>query len=92
MDKADQVEKQVRRVGRPRKVVPMNTYVVEGGNVEYAPPVVLEIPVMPDITAEQAFAKAVWDAQSPYEPRAWRLMRVAEAMKNKGFSMEGIVL
>ena len=40
----------------------------------------------------QAFAKKVWDAQSPDEPRSWRLERVAEAMRNKGLSMEGIVL
>lgn len=39
-----------------------------------------------------AFAKAVWSAQSPDAPRQWRLERVALAMSNKGFSMEGIEL
>lgn len=92
MGQADQAEKQVRRVGRPRKAEPA----VEGGDVSYAPPVVLEVVnVMPDITPSpfaQAFAKKVWDAQTPTEPRAWRLERVALAMANRGFSMEGIEL
>lgn len=39
-----------------------------------------------------AFAKAVWANQSPDEPRKWRLERVALAMQNRGFSMEGIEL
>lgn len=89
MDQADQVEKPLRRVGRPRKAEP----VVEGGDVSYAPPVVLEVIASSTPTdAAQAFAQAVWDAQTPTEARAWRLMRVAEAMKNKGYSMDGIVL
>lgn len=45
-----------------------------------------------EVTPAQVFAKRVWDAQSPDEPRSWRLERVAEAMRNKGLSMEGVVL
>ena len=40
----------------------------------------------------QAFAKRVWDAQCPTEPRAWRLERVAEAMRNRGLSMDGVIM
>lgn len=45
-----------------------------------------------EVTAAQVFAKRVWDAQSPTEPRKWRLERVAEAMRNRGLSMEGVIL
>lgn len=45
-----------------------------------------------EVTPAQVFAKRVWDAQCPTEPRAWRLERVAEAMRNKGLSMEGVIL
>ncbi len=84
-----------KRRGRPPKRV-------EGADVEVVATVeeFLENPLegvrslekpAPGVFA-QAFAKAVWNAQSPDAPRSWRLERVAEAMKNRGFSMEGITL
>lgn len=93
MDKADQAEKPLRRVGRPRKVVEGADVVIEKvATVEaFLEPLDGPRTLEPSPFA-QAFAKAVWDAQTPTEPRAWRLERVALAMANKGFSMEGIVL
>ena len=89
MDEANQAEKPLRRVGRPRKAV-------EGAEVVST----VEAFIAPlgnatrtlEVTPAQVFAKRVWDAQCPTEPRAWRLERVAEAMRNKGLSMEGVVL
>lgn len=45
-----------------------------------------------EVGEAQRFASAVWDAQCPTESRAWRLSRVEEAMRNKGYSMEGVIL
>lgn len=89
MDEANQAEKPVRRVGRPRKAV-------EGAEVvstveEFIAPLGNATRTL-EVTPAQVFAKRVWDAQCPTEPRAWRLERVAEAMRNKGLSMEGVVL
>ena len=89
MDEANQAEKPVRRVGRPRKAV-------EGAEVvstveEFIAPLGNATRTL-EVTPAQVFAKRVWDAQCPTEPRAWRLERVAEAMRNRGLSMEGIVL
>lgn len=89
MDEANQAEKPVRRVGRPRKAV-------EGAEVvstveEFVAPLGNATRTL-EVTPAQVFAKRVWDAQCPTEPRAWRLERVAEAMRNKGLSMEGVVL
>ena len=90
MDEANQAEKPVRRVGRPRKAV-------EGAEVvstveEFIAPLGNATRTLDPAPFAQAFAKRVWDAQSPDEPRSWRLERVAEAMRNRGLSMEGIVL
>lgn len=89
MDEANQTEKPVRRVGRPRKAV-------EGAEVvstveEFVAPLGNATRTL-EVTPAQVFAKRVWDAQSPDEPRSWRLERVAEAMRNKGLSMEGVIL
>lgn len=89
MDEANQAEKPLRRVGRPRKAV-------EGAEVvstveEFIAPLGNATRTL-EVTPAQVFAKRVWDAQSPDEPRSWRLERVAEAMRNKGLSMEGVVL
>lgn len=89
MDEANQAEKPVRRVGRPRKAV-------EGAEVvstveEFVAPLGNATRTL-EVTPAQVFAKRVWDAQSPDEPRSWRLERVAEAMRNKGLSMEGVIL
>lgn len=89
MDEANQAEKPVRRVGRPRKAV-------EGAEVvstveEFIAPLGNATRTL-EVTPAQVFAKRVWDAQCPTEPRAWRLERVAEAMRNKGLSMEGVIL
>lgn len=89
MDEANQAEKPVRRVGRPRKAV-------EGAEVlstveEFIAPLGNATRTL-EVTPAQVFAKRVWDAQCHTEPRAWRLERVAEAMRNKGLSMEGVVL
>lgn len=93
MDETNQAEKPLRRVGRPRKVA-------EGADVEvvntvkaFLAPLDGPRTLEPEPSAfAQAFAQKVWDAQSPGEPRAWRLMRVAEAMKNRGLSMVGVKL
>lgn len=89
MDEANQAEKPLRRVGRPRKAV-------EGAEVvstveEFIAPLGNATRTL-EVKPAQVFAKRVWDAQSPDEPRSWRLERVAEAMRNKGLSMEGVVL
>lgn len=89
MDEANQAEKPLRRVGRPRKAV-------EGAEVvstveEFIAPLGNATRTL-EVTPAQVFAKRVWDAQSPDEPRSWRLERVAEAMRNKGLSMEGVIL
>lgn len=89
MDEANQAEKPVRRVGRPRKAV-------EGAEVvstveEFVAPLGNATRTL-EVTPAQVFAKRVWDAQCPTEPRVWRLERVAEAMRNKGLSMEGVIL
>ena len=89
MDEANQAEKPLRRVGRPRKAVEVAEVVstVE----EFIAPLGNATRTL-EVTPAQVFAKRVWDAQSPDEPRSWRLERVAEAMRNKGLSMEGVVL
>ena len=65
-----------KKRGRPRKV----TNAIEGADVLTSGPMA------------EAFAKKVWASQSPDEPRHWRIARVKEAMANRGFSMDGIVL
>lgn len=88
MDEANQAEKPLRRVGRPRKAVEEVVSTVE----EFIAPLGNATRTLDPAPFAQAFAKRVWDAQSPDEPRSWRLERVAEAMRNRGLSMEGIVL
>ncbi len=87
MDEANQAEKPLRRVGRPRKAVEEVVSTVE----EFIAPLGNATRTL-EVTPAQVFAKRVWDAQCPTEPRAWRLERVAEAMRNKGLSMEGVIL
>lgn len=54
------------------------------------------LPIDPPVASispeARAFALSVWNNQSPDEPRKWRLERVALAMANRGYSMEGIEL
>jgi len=87
MDQANQVEKPLRRVGRPRKAVEVVSTVEE-----FIAPLGDVTRTLAPAPFAQAFAKRVWDAQSPDEPRKWRLERVAEAMRNRGLSMEGVIL
>lgn len=79
-----------RKRGRPRKAI-------EGAEVvstveEFIAPLGDVTRTLEPAPFAQAFAKRVWDAQSPDEPRKWRLERVAEALRNRGLSMEGVTL
>jgi hypothetical protein len=94
-----------KKRGRPPKAKPEMNARVEGGSVGCAEcgqavghyddcpkglGVVAKEPV--DMSPAQAYARRVWDGQSPEVHREERLRRVKLALDGQGLSMEGVEL
>jgi hypothetical protein len=94
-----------KKRGRPPKAKPEMNARVEGGAVGCAEcgqavghyddcsvgmGVVAKEPV--DMSPAQAYARRVWDGQSPEVHREERLRRVKLALDGQGLSMEGVEL
>jgi hypothetical protein len=80
-----------KRRGRPPKAKPEVTEPVINGDESRQPEEVLPVKSFEQRQA-QAYARRVWEGQSPDLSRHERLGRVAEALKGQGMSMDGVDL
>lgn len=77
MDQTTEAQPQVRRVGRPRKIVEPIQDAVEA----------IDASAMNDLAAR------IWEGQSVSADETWRVSRVIEGLKSHGYSdLSGLVL
>lgn len=88
MDEASKDQPQVRRVGRPRKVLPMEEVV----RVTECAKSIAD-PNYADQAKAQALASRIWNGQSPDTlTRTERMERIRKALEAQGLSMESVKL